>query len=1036
MVEDENEFLLDLCTYIPELLRQLWKNPKIVEKLLLYSDINNVKENLAPFVCNNLYENILSPYKADENLLYIISLLLKNEINKLNSVNEFENFLDNTPCGYLLSELKNKIDIQTYSKNIIQSLVQKIEEGFSERQMNLNIKNLTDIILQMEENLKKKNKDIKNLEDIIFLNNFELSLNGKKEKNNEESIINNFKIMNKKQIDLFNQIYICNLGIKELENIRNNYEDNQYMKEYISYYIQQCNNDNTLFTNETLINKVYNLNYSNIVLVLYQIDFLKMIELIDLFISSLYESIQFLPYSVKFICKLISMFIKKKFPDIKKFEENAFIGKFLFNCLLFPIIRNPIKTFIKLFNNFIISNYSLTNLRLLLEIFTQLALGKLYNNKNHYFYTPFNWYFLEKMPKIFEFYENIKKVNLPKFIEDLVNEKLPDDYRYDYFKENPDEIISFRSICFSITDIKCLLDNIINNKSKLFPEISVNPDINNNADIDIEDNIADRNNSISININNFKNNINKPNGNNDIDILYVIINKLNSDFYQNLLNSINKRILKQKENPKIKEPIPNLVLINDFLINPNYSHLFNIKVKKEYFYLKELSKIENEEDYKINNIIKVKNYLIAILYNCRKLNDIDFFSKNNTFEILKEIKSFLKSNEFVIDDNIPYEWYINSLLECLKKIPKELAENDYENLYKELEDELNKSISLIDFDMMSECFGKVKYTKNSIDYYKQLKKLIIEIDLNERVKEIIEKKRIPMEMKFIFNDKQKEFNLNKPSLSENQISELFMGEINEFCRICLTIDEFIKYFPNFKKIQILSGIDLLKEIKEMNIANKINNYFNFIVDVINKEKNFTKEEFMIVKEKLYDFIFTKLYDKLYPAFASNIDLIILRNCLKLSWIEPKHLIENGNNYNFDIFMDDIKQYFNEFEKEKSPNKKIKILNKIFKIISKIMDFNNWDSEHGADDNITILIYIFIKIHQKKIYSDIKYIKLFLKDDDSGPEENQIIHFLSACEVIKNFDHTHLYNVTEDEYFNNCKESMEKMSKFVKIELEF
>ena len=117
--------------YIPKFLINLWKNPEIVQKILLYSDNKNVKETLAPFVCNNLYENILSPHKVDENILYIITLLLKNEISKLSSVKEYDKFLDNTPCGYVLGELKEKIDIQIYSKNIIQSLIQKIEEGIS-----------------------------------------------------------------------------------------------------------------------------------------------------------------------------------------------------------------------------------------------------------------------------------------------------------------------------------------------------------------------------------------------------------------------------------------------------------------------------------------------------------------------------------------------------------------------------------------------------------------------------------------------------------------------------------------------------------------------------------------------------------------------------------------------------------------------------------------------------------------------------------------------------------------------------------------
>ena len=1000
--------------YIPKFLINLWKNPEIVQKILLYSDNKNVKETLAPFVCNNLYENILSPHKVDENILYIITLLLKNEISKLSSVKEYDKFLDNTPCGYVLGELKEKIDIQIYSKNIIQSLIQKIEEGISERKLDLNIMKLSDVLKQIEVNLKKKNKNIENLEDQIFLKNVEFSLNGNEEKNNEENILNNFKIKNKKQIDLFNKVYIYNLGLKEFQNQLTKYENNLYMKEFISYYIEKSNNNDTLFSNENLINKIYNLNYSNILLVLYQSDFLKIIEFMDFFISSLINSIHLLPYSVKFICRIISIFIKNKFPNIKKFEENAFIGKFLFSCLFIPIFRNPIKSFI---NNFIISNYTLSNLRLLLEIFKNLFLGRLFNNENQCFYTPFNWYYLEKMPKIFEFYESIIKVKFPKFIEDLINEKLPDDYRYDYFKENPGEIILYSSICFSITDIMCLIDNIIKNENKLFGLKDVIPNIDNSNDT-IRDFAV---------INNL-NNTNQLEENKDNNILYLISKKLNSEFYKKILNSIYKRTLKQQQNPKIRTPIPNYVIVKEFLINPNFNHLFSVENKKEYFYLKELTKIENDEDSKINNIIKVKNYLVTLLYNCGKLNELDFFSKENTFQIIKEIKSLLKANEFSIDNKIPFDWYANSLLECLKKIPKELAQNDYENLYKELEDELKRSIDLIDFDIMSECLGKIKYTKNSIDYYKQMKKIIIEIDLNEKVKEIIESKRMPIQMIFIFNDKRKEFNLKKPKMSESQISKLFMGELNEYSRICLNIDEFIKYFPNFKKLQILSKIDIFKEIKEMNLIKKINNY---IENKINYENNFTNEEFTIIKEKIYDFVFTKLYDKLYPALPSNIDLVILKNSFKLSWIEPKHLIKNGNNYNFDIFIGDIKQFFNEFENEKSPMKKLEILNKIYQTISKIIDFNEWESERGTDDLIIILIYIFVKINPKKIHSDLEYIKLFIQEIN-GAQDNQVTLLNTVCEIIKNFNYTNLFEVKEEDYNKNCKESMEKMNKIIKI----
>lgn len=63
------------------------------------------------------------------------------------------------------------------------------------------------------------------------------------------------------------------------------------------------------------------------------------------------------------------------------------------------------------------------------------------------------------MAKIFDFYEEISKVQFPQFIDRYVNNKLPDNYKCDYYLENPDEIISLRSNCFMIKNIICLIDN-------------------------------------------------------------------------------------------------------------------------------------------------------------------------------------------------------------------------------------------------------------------------------------------------------------------------------------------------------------------------------------------------------------------------------------------------------------------------------------------------------------------------------------------------------------------------------------------------
>ena len=64
---------------------------------------------------------------------------------------------------------------------------------------------------------------------------------------------------------------------------------------------------------------------------------------------------------------------------------------------------------------------------------------------------------------------------------------------------------------------------------------------------------------------------------------------------------------------------------------------------------------------------------------------------------MKEIKLFLKTSEFVIDNSLPYEWYVNSLLECLVYLPEQLIDNDYFLFYEEIKKDLNNSIKLFDF---------------------------------------------------------------------------------------------------------------------------------------------------------------------------------------------------------------------------------------------------------------------------------------------------------------------------------------------------
>lgn len=60
------------------------------------------------------------------------------------------------------------------------------------------------------------------------------------------------------------------------------------------------------------------------------------------------------------------------------------------------------------------------------------------------------------------------QVTLPPFIEKLMNNELPKSFVYNYFKENPEEGVFHRSICFSFKDLCVILKNMKDLKERLF----------------------------------------------------------------------------------------------------------------------------------------------------------------------------------------------------------------------------------------------------------------------------------------------------------------------------------------------------------------------------------------------------------------------------------------------------------------------------------------------------------------------------------------------------------------------------------------
>ena len=93
-----------------------------------------------------------------------------------------------------------------------------------------------------------------------------------------------------------------------------------------------------------------------------------------------------------------------------------------------------------------------------------------------------------------------------------------------------------------------------------------------------------------------------------------------------------------------------------------------------------------------------------------------------------------------------------------------------------------------------------------------------------------------------------------------------------------------------------------------------------------------KEGLDSILEKIYDYIINEIYDKIYPVEPSKEDNIISQQTLKLSWIEPKHLIKSKREFVFGSFLIDSLKYFKLIEIEKSPRKKLENMGELFNSI--------------------------------------------------------------------------------------------------------
>jgi len=737
----------------------------------------------------------------------------------------------------------------------------------------------------------------------------------------------------------------------------------------------------------------------------YQNYFMIIIEFIDQIIENILKNFHLLPYSVRCLCKIILLLVEKKFPTISDSEKNAFVAKFFIGKLLVPFLENPEEE--AFINDFIISQNTLNNLNIIGKIINKLASGNFFKSINEEkIFTPFNWYFIEKMHNLFDIFIHITKARLPSFIEKLINNELPDNYEYDYFKENPDEVLCHRSIFFNLFQVKTIIKTLNQLKDKIF--------------------ISPKTKKLEI-------------------TLKKLNYKINEDSLLNLLKIEKKQILnadplsqqskkkdKKAMNEKDSEIKVHYFLVTSVLYNDQYKLLFNINQETKCFSIKELKNTFEKKYTNENNIIKVKNFFCNLLYNYNKLVITDFdedkIKIENTEKILIEMKNIKKSSNFMKEGNIPSEWYVTSLLEYLKKIPKNLTENDCEELYKEIENDLKKSIKDLDFEVLSIIIGKLKFATVYKVYYEESKRLLIDIMLNHESKSIIENVFIPVDIIFNLDEDSESgiFEINASNFKEKdknnieKIKDYEKKRKKENSKLCVTINQFISKFPNLVNFEQYQNLDILKLQTNLKLSEKMNKYLEIIRGCIIDK---VKEGLDSILEKIYDYIINEIYDKIFPVEPLQEDNIIFQQTLKLSWIEPKHLIKSKREFVFGSFLIDSLKYLNLIEAEKSSRKKIENMEELFNSIEFLLKFKGIGKDYELDDQLGILKYAIIKAKPFRIWSNCTFMNIY-----NGKVKNKIVGYqlskmISVCSFILGLEPSQLFGVTKEEFIKKCNEAI-------------
>ena len=1093
-IEDNiDNVLLQACEPIKNLLFLFRNDYNYIIKLVsLIDDLDEEEqvESLAQLFCNQFYDNILIPNPEQEELLLLIYKLLVEEIAPMNSalIDDFLN--ESSFIGKFCSTYMNREEFELYLSILINPLISSIE--------NENKECLDMSLISISEYLRKKYKYKNNIfelenstpeeidyEKILFSEIPKTKITFKKnieledeentkiknnDSNNDKNKIEENIIVDNKNEKKYKEEYKEDLTLEKINDIITNEKDTD-LKDFYLYQLEQISTETDIFSNKGLIEVLKDQCFEEnrkLLVKKYKSNFLFIQQKIDFLIQSIIDKISTFPYTVRCICKIIFLLISKKFPLLPRYLKNSFVGKFIFEKCIFPVLNleNKNITEAKIF-----SNSTKNCLNEIVTILYNANKCMLFNSNNDTEKTIFNYYLIEIIPILNKFYDKLIDVKLPKVLDDLVseekleiseymNEKLfsfkhkhelqdqnkeqskdnkinnekkinlnknSQQYYYNYFIENSDEILHLQCICFSIPDILFIM-NLINKNIKLFSNLD------------------------------------------KYSFFCKTVERIQADEYK-LDSEMNK-------NPK---------LIQFFLIfkDEKNSQLEKLIVQKD----KIVSTFEggNEESELICK--RVKFCIKTILKGLNLLNNKDFTYLN----MATSTDKFLTALKFILDDlgelsekknQIPLKWYGQYISNNKRLLNITYQNNDFEQLYDEIyNEELNilnelklfSSIIITRDGMNLRCaekiIEKIKYALKHIREAKKFLKIEKFVD-KEEIEVCITTKEIESKEKskskgnknkkskeernginqpnpaIIINDGSKcehKIKIFEPSSSNNNTNNISLTEEekNENKKIpnhSYFIKDFINKFSKssflkdkehkFKTLSLLVKEDIFSGERKNQIYLAIDKYMDIVKDKIKNSKkypelfeNISDTEVEEISQKIEDHILRKIYKFVYIEKPTESDLQFYEKTLYLDWIQPEQLDIN-------------KVYVNQLGYAELCIKKMTEAKSVFDKINCIRDahtnmnntikFSSGKNDDAGQDELTpIFQYLVIKAQPKRIHSDINYIKTFLGDSSLRGEEGFLVTQMeSATSFITSINHETL-KISKEVYDEKVKDAKKR-----------